>query len=107
MLRQRKSAETLATKMERKVRSLDAKIWRLYREITKGTCSIAKYTHIFEAIDERAPLERRMEDAKKRMLTIDDQIRDRRTALSSLIKNTDQYVFRMLGGKNGFEENLT
>ena len=106
LLRERKAAETTATRLDKKVRALDTKIWRLYDDIVKGTCSVAKYRHMFEAVQERMPLERQMEDAKKRMLVIDDEIRAKKHALYFVIKNTERYVGEPWNALNAEFENL-
>jgi hypothetical protein len=103
LLKQRKAAETAATSIDKKIRKLDATVWRHYNDIMKGTCSVAAYKHMFRAMDERIPLEQALETQKKAMLLVDEKIRHRKFALDRILKNIDAYV----GTSNSnIEENL-
>lgn len=103
LLKQRKAAETAATSLDKKIRKLDATVWRHYNDIMKGTCSVAAYKHMFQAMDKRIPLEQALENQKKAMLLVDEKIRQRKFALDRILKNIDAYV----GTSNSnIEENL-
>ena len=105
LLRQRKAAETAANKLHTRIRSLDAKVWRYYNDIIKGTCSVAAFRNMFKAMDERIPLEAELERQKKAMLTIDETIRESKYKIGMILKNVNSYVGSS-GSNSNIEENL-
>jgi hypothetical protein len=103
LLRQRKAAETTASKLQKRIQSLDATVWRHYNDIVKGTCSSTAFKHLFKAMDERLPLEEALEKQKKAMHLVDEQIRGSKYALGLILKNVNRYVGT---SSNNIEENL-
>jgi len=104
LLRNRKNAETASNRLFTRIRALDAKVWRNYGLIVRGTCNASTYRNLFKAMDDRIPLEAEMETHKKAMLRMDDAIRARKGTLKSILRNVNRYVGPEY---NGFEENLT
>jgi hypothetical protein len=104
LLWKRKNAETAYTRLFTRIRALDAKVWRNYGLIMRGTCNASTYRNLFKAMDDRIPLEAEMETHKKAMLLMDDAIRARKGALKSILSNVNRYVGPQYDGD---EENLT